>query len=216
MRRLPREAFSDKDWIFEVKWDGFRAIAYIEEPFSLKSRNEKELKQNFPELQELNKLASNIVVDGEIIVMREGKPDFQSLLERGQAVSIGEIQRQENRAPAVYIVFDILEKDGKPLTKLPLMERKAILKDSLKEGSNVLFCDFIEEKGETYFQLALEKGLEGVVAKRKDSEYEEGLRTGSWLKIKKLKTCDCVIFGYTRGTAVRAKTFGALAAWSLR
>ena len=58
--------------------------------------------------------------------------------------------------------------------------------------------------------LALEKGLEGVVAKRKDSEYEEGLRTGSWLKIKKLKTCDCVIFGYTRGTAVRAKTFGAL------
>ena len=210
LAKVAEEAFSDKDWVFEVKWDGFRAIAYVEEPFSLKSRNEKELKQNFPELQELKKLASNIVVDGEIIVMREGKPDFQSLLERGQAVSTGEIQRQESRAPAVYIVFDILEKDGKPLTKLPLMERKAILKGSLREGSNVLLCDFIEEKGEAYFQLALEKGLEGVVAKKKDSEYEEGLRTGSWLKIKKLKMCDCVIFGYTRGTAVRAKTFGAL------
>ena len=210
LAKVAEEAFSDKDWLFEVKWDGFRAIAYIEETFSLKSRNEKELKQNFPELQELSKLASNIVVDGEIIVMREGKPDFQSLLERGQAVSTGEIQRQENRAPAVYVVFDILEKDGKPLTKLPLIERKTILKDTLKEGSNVLLCDFIEEKGETYFQLALEKGLEGVVAKRKDSEYEEGLRTGSWLKIKKLKTCDCVIFGYTRGTAIRSKTFGAL------
>jgi bifunctional non-homologous end joining protein LigD len=210
LTKVTEEPFSDKDWVFEVKWDGFRAIAYVEEPFSLKSRNEKELKQNFPELKELTKLARNIVVDGEIIVMREGKPDFQSLLERGQAVSSGEIQRQESRAPAVYIVFDILEKDGKPLTKLPLMERKAILKDSLKEGSNVLLCDFIMEKGEAYFQLALEKGLEGVVAKRKDSEYEEGLRSGSWLKIKKLKTCDCIIFGYTRGTAVREKTFGAL------
>jgi len=210
LAKVAEEAFSDKDWFFEVKWDGFRAIAYVEDPFSLKSRNEKELKDSFPELQELKKLAKNIVVDGEIIVMREGKPDFQSLLERGKAVSEGEIQRQENRLPAVYIVFDILEKDGKPLTKLSLMERKTILKDSLREGSNVILCDFIEEKGETYFQLAFEKGLEGVVAKKKDSLYEEGLRTGSWLKIKKLKTCDCIIFGYTKGSESRGATFGAL------
>ena len=210
LAKVAEEPFSDKAWIFEIKWDGFRAIAYVEEPFSIKSRNEKELKHTFPELQELNKLATNIVVDGEIIVMREGKPDFQSLLERGQAVSSGEIERQKGRTPVVFIVFDILEKDGKSLTKLPLIERKTILNNSLKEGSNVLLCDFIEEKGESYFKLALEKGLEGVVAKRKDSKYEEGLRTGSWLKIKKLKTCDCIIFGYTRGVAVRAKTFGAL------
>jgi bifunctional non-homologous end joining protein LigD len=208
--KVAEESFSDKDWIFEVKWDGFRAIAYVEEYFSLKSRNEKELKGNFPELLELKKLANNVVVDGEIIVMREGKPDFQSLLERGKAVSEGEIQKQENRLPAVYIVFDILEKDGKPLTKLPLMERKTILKDSLMEGSNVLLCDFIEEKGETYFQLVLEKGLEGVMAKKKDSQYQEGWRTGSWLKIKKLNTCDCVIFGYTKGNEARVATFGAL------
>ena len=90
------------------------------------------------------------------------------------------------------------------------MERKTILKDSLKEGSNVLLCDFIEAKGEAYFQLALEKGLEGVVAKQKDSLYEESLRTGSWLKIKKLKTCDCIIFGYTRGSESRGATFGSL------
>jgi DNA ligase D-like protein (predicted ligase)/DNA ligase D-like protein (predicted 3'-phosphoesterase) len=210
LAKVASEAFSDRNWVFEVKWDGFRAIAYIEETFSLKSRNEKELKQSFPELQQLKKLANNIVVDGEIVVMKAGKPDFQSLLERGQAVSKLEIQRQALRAPAVYIVFDILEKDGESLTNLQLMERKSILKDSLKEGTNVLLCDFIEEKGEIYFKSVLEKGLEGIVAKRKDSQYEEGLRTGSWLKIKKLKTCDCVIFGYTRGTAVREKTFGAL------
>ncbi len=210
LAKVSEEAFSNKDWIFEVKWDGFRAIAYIEDIFSLKSRNQKELKTSFPELSELSMLGNNIVVDGEIIVMREGKPDFQSLLERGQAVSTLEIQRQVSRAPVVYIVFDLLEKDGKSLTNLTLMERKEILKESLREGDHVLLCDFIEEKGETYFELALQRGLEGVVAKRKDSQYEEGMRTGSWLKIKKLKTCDCVIFGYTKGTSARAKTFGAL------
>ena len=205
-----KKAFTDKDWIFEIKWDGFRAIAYIEEPFSLRSRNGKELKQNFPELQQITGLAKNIVVDGEIVVMQEGQVDFQALLKRGQAVSVGEIKRQSQRTPVIYIVFDILEKDGKSLDNVPLMKRKEILKDSLKEGANVLLCDYIEEKGEAYFQLTLEKGLEGVVAKRKDSCYEEGLRTGSWLKIKKLKTCDCIIFGYTMGENVRAETFGAL------
>ncbi len=202
--------FSDKKWIFEIKWDGFRAIAYVEEPFSLKSRNGKELKHNFPEIDEITKLTSNTVVDGEIIIMKEGKPDFQSLLQRGQAVSAGEIKRQRERASAIYIVFDILEKDGKPLTNLPLTERKQVLKESLRESSYVLLNDFIEEKGETYYQLALDKGLEGIIAKRKDSHYEEGLRTGSWLKVKKLKTCDCIIFGYTTGAESRQKTFGAL------
>ncbi len=210
LAQVAEKPFSSKDWVFEIKWDGFRAIAYVEDPYSLKSRNGKELKKTFPELEELTRLASNIVVDGEIVVMRKGKPDFQTLLERGQAVSEAEIHRQVQRAPAVYVVFDILEKDGESLVGLPLIERKKILKASLREGSSVLLSDFIEEKGENYFQLALDKGLEGVVAKRKDSFYEEGLRTGSWLKMKKLLTCDCVIFGYTRGAETRAATFGAL------
>lgn len=202
--------FSSKDWVFEIKWDGFRAISYIEEPFSVRSRNQKELKQNFPELEQLRHLGRGLVVDGEIVVMKDGKPDFQRLLERGQAVSTREIERQAAKSPAVYIVFDVLEKDGESLTGLSLMERKQVLKTSLREGSNVLVSDFIEENGEAYYRLVLEKGLEGVVAKRKDSLYEEGLRTGSWLKIKPLKTCDCIIFGYTEGGGVRGKTFGAL------
>ncbi len=209
--KVAEEPFSSRDWVFEIKWDGFRAIAYVEDHFSLKSRNGKELKTNFPELIELTRLAKKkIVVDGEIVVMRDGKPDFQTLLERGQAVSQIDIQRQAQRAPAVYVVFDILEKDGVPLTGLTLIERKKILKESLGEGSNVLLSDFIEEKGESYFQLVLTKGLEGVVAKKKGSFYEEGLRSGSWLKIKKLNTCDCVIFGYTQGAESRAASFGAL------
>ncbi len=137
----------------------FEQSPTLDEEFSVKSRNEKELKYNFPELAELTKLANNIVVDGEIVVMNEGKPDFQALLERGQAVSTGEIQRQTQRAPATYIVFDILEKDGKPLTNLPLMERKKILKDSLKEGSRIFLSDFIEEKGEAYYQAGFREGF---------------------------------------------------------
>ena len=96
LAKVVAEAFSNKDWIFEIKWDGFRAIAYIGTQLSLKSRNEKELKYSFPELKELTELASTIVVDGEIVVMTEGKPDFETLLERGQAVSDSEIQRQRS------------------------------------------------------------------------------------------------------------------------
>jgi len=210
LAKVAEKAFTDKDWIFEVKWDGFRAISYVGQTLSVKSRNGKELKYNFPELAELTALAKNLVVDGEIVVMNQGKPDFQALLERGQAVSAREIERRTEEAPATYVVFDVLEKDEQPLTKLPLMERKKILKDSLTEGKNVLLSDFIEEKGEAYFRLVVDKGLEGVMAKRKDSLYEEGLRTGSWLKIKELKTCDCVVFGYRRGEKSRGSSFGSL------
>ena len=210
LAKVAEKAFTDIDWIFEIKWDGFRAISYIDEGLSVKSRNEKELKYSFPELAELTHLARHLVVDGEIVVMRRGKPDFQDLLERGQTVSPREIEKLSGQTPATYIVFDVLEKDGKPLTQLPLMERKKILKDSLTEGKNVLISDFIEEKGEAYYKSAVDRGLEGVMAKKKDSQYEEGFRSGDWLKIKELKTCDCVIFGYRTGQKSREATFGSL------
>jgi bifunctional non-homologous end joining protein LigD len=210
---LAKEAsrpFSSKDWIFEIKWDGFRAIGYVNEEVSLRSRNNKELIDNFPEMQELKKLTKNVVLDGEIVVIRNGKADFQALQERGKAVKSAEIQSQRGRLPAQYIVFDILEKDGKTIMNLPLLERKKILQDSVKEGEHVVLSDFVEEQGEAYYEAALKKGLEGVIAKRKASSYQPGLRTGDWMKMKQLQSCDCVIFGYTKGTGARANTFGAL------
>ena len=210
---LAKEAaqpFSSKDWIYEIKWDGFRGIAYVNNELSLRSRNNKELKYNFPELEELKQLTRNTVLDGEIVVMKEGKADFQSLLERGKAVSSSGIEIQAKRIPATYIVFDILEKNGKSLVKLPLTERKRILRDSVKDGKHVVVSDFVEEKGEDYYKIALEKGIEGIIAKKKDGVYQPGIRSESWLKVKKLRSCDCVIFGYTKGTGARAKTFGAL------
>jgi bifunctional non-homologous end joining protein LigD len=210
---LAKEAktpFSGKDWIFEIKWDGYRAIAYVNAEVSLRSRNNKELIGNFPELQELTKLTRNVVLDGEIVVVKNGKADFQALQERGKAVKESEIQVQTLRQPAQFIVFDILEKNGKSLVNLPLLERKKILKESVTEGQHVVLSDFMEEKGEDYYKAALERGIEGVMAKRKDSAYQQGLRTGDWLKMKKLQSCDCVLFGFTKGTGARAKSFGAL------
>ena len=201
--------FSSPDWIFEVKWDGIRAIAYVGEDLSLRSRGGKELTRNFPELRELNALTSEAVLDGEIVVMREGRPDFQSAVSRNQASSQDDIERLAREQPATYVVFDILEKGGRTLTGLPLRERKRILEESLKEGRRVVKSDYVEGSGEAYYQAVIQKGLEGVMAKRVDSRYEEG-RSGSWLKIKNVRSCDCVIFGYTRGEGAREPTFGAL------
>jgi len=210
LARVAPQPFSSDAWLFEIKWDGFRAIAYVNETFSLRSRNDKELKHVFPELEELKQLASNSVLDGEIVVVKDGKTDFQALLERNQATSPIEIELQEKRSPVVYVVFDILEKDGNTLVDLPLTERKKILKESVKEGKHVLLSDFVEAEGEAYYKVALEKGLEGVMAKKKDSFYELGVRSGNWLKIKKLRSCDCVIVGYTKGSGARTDSFGAL------
>jgi len=203
-------AFTSKDWIFEIKWDGIRAISYIGDTLSIRSRNDKELKYNFPELEELKTLTSNVVLDGEIVVMRDGRADFQTLLERANTSNPRDIETMANKFPATYVVFDILEKDGNPLIDKPLMERKDALMKHVKEGSHVVFSRFVEAEGKAYYKAALLKGIEGIIAKKKASAYESGVRSGSWLKIKKVTSCDCVIFGYTKGEGARAETFGAL------
>ncbi len=210
---LAKEAskpFSSKDWIFEIKWDGYRAIAYVNEDLHLRSRNDKELLPAFPELEELRSLTENVVLDGEIVLMKDGKADFQALQERAKKKSPQLVQTQLIQPPATYIVFDIIEKDGSSLTDLPLSQRKEILAKAVKEGKCIVLSDFVEEKGEDYYRIALENGIEGIMAKKKTSIYEPGVRSDSWLKMKKLHLCDCVVFGYTKGMGIRAKSFGAL------
>jgi bifunctional non-homologous end joining protein LigD len=211
MLARPAEApFSSADWIFEVKWDGIRAISYVKDGLSVRSRNQKELIDNFPELSELIDLTQDTVLDGEIVVMKDGKPDFQTIIQRMQNIKPGDIKYMSIKFPATYIIFDILEKDGKELLDIPLMERKRILKNSVKEGKSAVISLSVEETGDAYFRAVLEKGLEGIMAKKKQSSYEPGKRSSNWLKIKQAKTCDCVIFGYTKGEGDREKTFGSL------
>lgn len=210
LAKTAKAPFNSNDWIFEVKWDGIRAISYIDDELNIRSRNNKELIDNFPELQELKELAKNTVLDGEIVVIKDGKADFQTLMERSRNASRRDTEYLAKKNPATYVVFDILEKEGKVLISLPLQDRKRILKESVQEGKHVVLSLYVEEEGEAYYQVALEKGVEGIVAKKKDSPYEPGFRSGNWLKIKKVLSCDCVIFGYTKGEGSRAETFGAL------
>ena len=202
--------FDSKDWLFEIKWDGFRAISYIDRRVNIRSRNDRDLKFIFPELEELKNLISGAVLDGEIVIMRGGRPDFQAVLERGETTSSIDIEYLSRKYPATYVVFDILEKEHKSLINLPLVDRKFILKDSLREGRHVLPSLFVVEDGKDYYRASVRRALEGIMAKRKDSLYEPGRRSGNWLKIKKVRSCDCVIFGYTIGEGGREETFGAL------
>jgi len=210
LARTAEAPFSSAEWIFEVKWDGMRAIAYINDELSIRSRNQKELQKNFPELQELKELAENVVLDGEIIIMRDGKVDFQTLIQRIQARSFRENEYLNRKFPAIYVIFDILEKNGESLIDKPLEVRRKILGESLTEGKNVVLSVSVEKDGEAFYKATIEKGLEGVIAKKKGSAYEPGRRSSSWLKIKKTEECDCVIFGYTKGKGSRKATFGAL------
>ena len=210
LAKTAKNPFSSKDWIFEVKWDGIRAISYVNQDISIRSRNQEELISVFPELQELRNLVHNVVLDGEIIIMKNGKVDFQTLLKRLQATDSNEIEQLQLKNPVLYILFDIIEKNGQSLIGNSLMSRKKILKETIKEGKNVILSDYIKERGEVYFKATQERGLEGIIAKKKNSQYLPGNRSNSWLKIKKINECDCVIFGFTKGTGSREKTFGAL------
>jgi bifunctional non-homologous end joining protein LigD len=202
--------FDSPDWVYEAKWDGIRAITYIGETLSVRSRNDKELLHKFPELNELGDLSSNVILDGEIIVIKQGIVDFQTVAKRNMIENSREIEDLQKRHPATYVVFDILERDGEPLIDLPLSERKRILKGAVKEGRHVVHSLTIEEKGINYYKAAEKQNLEGIIAKKKSSSYQPGVRSSDWLKIKHVKTCDCVIFGYTLGKGARSSTFGAL------
>jgi bifunctional non-homologous end joining protein LigD len=202
--------FGGTGWLFEVKWDGIRAIAYVGEKLSILSRNDNDITRKFPELAELSRLASDVVLDGEIIVMKGGRPDFQAVAKRVQASRQADIEREARESPSTYVVFDILEKGGEPLISKPLSERRAALRESLRDGEHIVVSNYVVGEGEVYYEAAAAKGLEGVVAKRLGSPYRPGERSGEWLKVKRVKTVDCVVLGYTRGTGNRADTFGAL------
>jgi bifunctional non-homologous end joining protein LigD len=194
--------FSGEDWIYEIKWDGYRAIAEINMGgVKLYSRNGNSFLSSYPEIvDELSKLKLNAVFDGEVVVLNEeGQPDFQKLQDYGL----------NRNYPIHYYIFDLLELKGKKLYSLPLIERKQLLKDLIKPNEVIKYSDHIEESGEEFFELIKQKNLEGIIAKRKDSEYAPGKRTASWLKIKHNKSEEVIITGFTAPRGGR-KYFGAL------
>jgi bifunctional non-homologous end joining protein LigD len=199
---LVREPFDHPDWIFEVKWDGYRAIAEIQDgKVSLYTRNHISLiKKFFPIAESLQKLDFDAVLDGEIVVVDDqGRPDFQ-MLQNYQKSGGGHL---------LYYVFDLLFFQGHDLTKLPLLRRKALLQNILPADRHLKFSDHVREEGVLFFRVVKEKGLEGIVGKHSSSKYLPGKRSRQWQKIKTQLTQEGVIAGFTEPAGGR-KYFGSL------
>ncbi|MCU0287941.1 MAG: non-homologous end-joining DNA ligase [Acidobacteria bacterium] len=200
--KTTEKPFDDNEWLFEIKYDGYRAVAELnKEKVKLYSRNGLNFAVNYPGVTAaLKKLNLCAVLDGEIVALDdEGHQGFQNLQRVGMDPSI-HVQ---------YYVFDLLEYNGENMRELPLLERKERLKKILKQNQIIRYSDHVKKKGKKLFQLAVELNYEGIMAKRMDSEYCDGVRTGNWLKIKNLHEEEAIIVGFTAPRGGR-KYFGAL------
>src|SRR5215831_4150596 len=189
---LVSRPFDRSGWIFEIKWDGYRAIAEIEKKsVRLYSRKLKSLEGYFPQLVEtLANLKVEAVIDGEVVVLdEEGRSHFELLRHR--------TRRQKDHL--VYYVFDLLYLDGRDLRGLPLLRRKEILKGLIESTAppGVHFSDHVEEQGKAFFEVASGRGLEGIVGKDAASPYISGTRTDYWVKFKNYRVERIYIGGFT-------------------
>jgi len=210
---VTEKPFDNPDWVFEIKWDGYRAVAFLEDgSVRLMSRNHNDLTPRYPELKVLadRVQAKNAILDGEVVVLDEnGRPSF-SLMQQRTGIGAHGRQAASNRdLPILYYAFDLLYLDGYDLRRVTLEERKRVLQEVLKPGEIVRFSDhYPGEQGVALFDVAKQKGLEGILAKKRHSCYEER-RSREWLKIKITQTVDCVIGGYTEPDGSR-QYFGSL------
>lgn len=188
---LVEKPFDRHGWVFEIKWDGYRAIAEVSGGHvRLYSRNLLSFEEKFaPVTHALRKLRHEVVLDGEVVALdASGKANFQ-LLQSYQKTGAGDL---------VYYVFDLLFLDGRDLCAEPLRERKKVLGRLFKRRGVIRCSDHVEEAGIAFFHAAAEQGLEGIMAKQAGSPYREGMRSAAWLKIKTRRRQEAVIGGFTR------------------
>lgn len=182
--------FNDPDWIYELKWDGYRVIARVKNgKAELYSRNGLSLNSKFSLLvRELEKLPYEVILDGEVVIVDEnGLPQFQKL------------QNYDGASPEDlrYYVFDMLYLNGHSMLDLPLLDRKSLIPEVLEDLDNVFYCDHIEGMGAAFYKRAVDEGMEGVIAKKANSTYTPGYRSENWLKIKAVQSQEAIICGYT-------------------
>ncbi|MHB8881084.1 MAG: non-homologous end-joining DNA ligase [Thermodesulfovibrionales bacterium] len=201
------------DYLYEVKWDGIRAMISLDEgEIRIRSRNQKDITARFPELLLPDKAfrATSALFDAEIVCLDDGgKPVFQSVIQRLQQGGKAAIEHARSRHPAVCYIFDCLYLDGRPLVNDPLIRRREWMEDAVRRDTPYRVSEAVNE-GAGLFKAAVEMGLEGIMAKERDSVYRPGSRSSQWLKIKKRETMDCLIIGYTKGGGSRQALFGAL------
>ena len=207
---LSDKPFSNPDWLFEVKWDGVRGLAYVADgEVTVRSRAGREISLEYPEVKDLaNQLyATQAIVDGEIVALDDsGRSVFQKLQNRSGV-------RNPSRAllesiPATYYAFDLLYCDGYDLRKTPLEKRKELLKHILRPNARIRYSEHEVEKGKELYEAARLQRLEGIIGKKRDSAYA-GQRTSLWLKFKIVDELDAVVCGWTAPRRSR-EFFGAL------
>lgn len=186
-----KKIFKDPDWVFELKWDGYRVLSNINDgDVEMYSRNGISYNSKFISIRkELEGIPHDCILDGEVVILdKKGNSDFQKLQKYDAEKTKGQLK---------YYVFDLLHLNGIDTVSLPLLERKSLLPEILDGLENVLYCDHIEAMGPTLYKRAVESGMEGVIAKKADSVYDPGYRSENWLKIKHSSTEEAIICGYT-------------------
>jgi bifunctional non-homologous end joining protein LigD len=204
---------TDEGWRFEVKWDGMRALAFLDGPSArIQSGNERDVTVSWPELVGLADAlpVTTALLDGELVATdAAGRPSFGQLQQRMHITKAAEAARRAVEVPVVYVVFDLLHLDGHDLTALPLTDRRRLLDQVLEPGPSWRPSP-IHDDGVALLAAADERGLEGVVAKRSESVYEPGRRTRAWRKVKVRRRQEMVVGGWLPGEGNRSGRIGAL------
>jgi DNA ligase D-like protein (predicted ligase) len=199
MLAVAGEPFDSDDHLYEVKWDGVRCLAAVERSHvRLWGRELADYTARYPELDRLRKLPSGTVVDGELVVLRDGRADLDAVLRRHQLTSRFKTMLASRQSPVVYVVFDLLFDGGRSLMEQPLRQRRETLADTLDrlDFSRAILSDGIVGPGKALFAQVVRQGHEGVMAKHLASRYLPGRRSSSWRKIKPTELLPCVIIGY--------------------
>ena len=191
------EPFDDHNYIYELKFDGIRCLAYItENDVDLRNKRNKDITPLFPELKEIYlQVNSQCILDGEIVVIKNSKPDFFEVQKRTLMTSPFKIQLHADRLPATFIVYDIIFLNNELLIDKGLEERKDRINKNIHENERIAISK-VFENGIALFDLIKTQGLVGVVAKRKNSKYYFGKRSKDWIKFKVLEDQDYVVCGY--------------------
>lgn len=191
------EPFNDPDWIYELKLDGIRCIAYLDKETELRNKRNDRLLMKVPELSDIHRFVKEkCILDGELVILKDGAPDFFELQKRALTTNLLKLKLSSENYPACYVAYDILYRKDLQINDLPLWERKAILTDTVMEDPKLAVSRYLPENGIELFRIAKEKRLEGVIAKKSDSRYYFDRRTKDWIKFKFLADQDFVVCGY--------------------